>query len=474
MSSRASRRGLSWRFVFLTAAALATLPALAASPLGCARQTPCQFNSDCPIGYCQDGACKKSCVDSERDCPSGYTCDQNAQCVPGASGSGGTGGGAGGTTGSTSVAASTTVGSTTTVGTTSASTTGTGLTTSSSSSSSSTTSGGTGSLHELDLCASDAQCASPLICRALVSGGAQRCTRTCPSPAGCMTGTRCELVGGLQYCAGDDVGGGCSAASDCNFGCLGGLYCTAACTTGSDCPNGYGCMAGFGSPLQSVCIRAEAPCSNQTQNGTAACVGLGYCDDESPELVVGGCTSACTSAFDCPQRAAGLPPWTCEGGLCRRPSDVVGPLPGGATPAQYACDGSGDEANVCNDNQHIDFDAFDIPTPPQVTCGAPTTTAGIPTDSCLDSCRYEGGCAFGFACVALGGVGTARIGLCLPTGFGEVGAPCAHDDECAFGYCTTAGTCSRDCTADGVCPGNTACVSVGGPAVEGLAFRRCQ
>lgn len=92
-------------------------------------------------------------------------------------------------------------------------------------------------------------------------------------------------------------------------------------TTGADCPNGWGCMLVGG---QNVCVKAEAPCSAVD---SSACIAPAACD-ESPTLVVGGCTLACNSAADCPQRAAGLAPWTCNG-LCRRPSDVFGPLAGG-------------------------------------------------------------------------------------------------------------------------------------------------
>jgi hypothetical protein len=220
-----------------------------------------------------------------------------------------------------------------------------------------------------------------------------------------------------------------------------------------------------------VCVKAEVPCDTSDATG---CIAPAACD-VSPALVVGGCTLVCTTAADCPQRAAGLSPWTCDsGGICRRPADVFGPLQGGATPAQYACNAQGAEVNVCNDGQHIDFEAFDIPPAPAVSCTATMTTAGIPTDSCVDSCRYQGGCAFGFACVAVGNIGNGRIGLCLPTGGGEVGSPCQHDSECVFGYCRSGGTCSRDCTADGVCPSGSTCVAGGGPPVESQAFRRCQ
>ena len=134
------------------------------------------------------------------------------------------------------------------------------------------------------------------------------------------------------------------------------------------------------------------------------------------------------------------------------------PLQNGATPAQYACDPNDADAvvNVCNDAQHIDYQAFDIPNPPGVSCSATTTTAGIATDSCVDSCRYQGSCPYGFACVGVGSVGSSRIGLCLPTGGGEVGAPCSHDGDCVFGYCPSAAAPHTVGTARA-----TACARVG-------------
>ncbi|MFT3768774.1 MAG: hypothetical protein QM820_25285 [Minicystis sp.] len=453
MSRRVARSAPASIFaaLVLAASALAT-----AFPAGCAGEVPCELNSDCPVGYCQDGVCRKNCVDSERDCPMGYVCNANAQCEPASSGSSSSAGGAGGSPSSSSTGGA---------GPTSSSTGGSVVSSSSTTVSSSSSSGGTGK-HELDLCFGDGECAAPLLCRAMFPGGSKRCTRTCASTGQCMTGTVCEQIGSEQYCAGDDTGRQCTAASTCNFGCLISRYCTNRCISGADCPNGFGCMDINGT---SVCVKVAEPCSS---GDAAGCIAPAACD-ESPEMYVGGCTIVCNSASDCPQRAAGLPAWTCDsGGICRRPYDVVGPLNGGWTPTQYVNNCQGASVNVCNDNQHIDFNAFNIPNPPATTCGASTTSDGIPTDSCVDSCRYQGGCAFGFACVAVGGINNARIGLCLPTGGGEVGATCQHDSQCVFGYCSN-NKCSRDCTADGICPGGTTCTPGGGPLVEGQPFRKC-
>lgn len=445
---------MSPRFLFALALALGPLALYA----GCAREIPCSFNSDCVNAYCDNGTCKQDCVDSTRDCPAGQTCNVNAQCEPISSGpssssSGGTGGSGGDPSSSSGPS-----------GSSSTSSTSSGP---SSSSSSTSSSGGVG--HELDLCASDANCASPLMCRALVRFGEKRCTRPCSSNNDCFAGTRCELVDGTQYCAGDDTGRTCNNVSTCNFGCLlNQQYCTVPCLTGSDCPNGYGCM-GVGNPSTRVCVKAEAPCSSQD---ASACIAPSACD-ESITMVVGGCTLLCNSAADCPRRGAGLPAWSCQSGLCKRPSDVHGPLPTGYAPAQYACDASLNVVNVCNDNLHIDFATFSIPGVPSVNCNSPVTTDGFPGDACVDSCRYQGGCPYGSTCVAVGGVGNARVGLCLPKGGAEVGSPCGQDGDCAFSYCLN-GVCSRDCTADGICPGGSSCQPGGGPAVEGAAFKRCQ
>jgi len=266
-----------------------------------------------------------------------------------------------------------------------------------------------------------------------------------------------------------DVGRTCTAAATCSFGCLTSQqYCTMACASGSDCPNGYGCMTVSG---QSVCVKAEASCD---ATDTSSCIAAAACD---MTLLVSGCTLVCNTASDCPQRAAGFQPWTCDtGGICRRPPDVYGPLGQGVTPTQYACDGSGDVVNICNDAQHIDFTQFIIPTPPAVSCSATMTTAGVTGDACVDSCVYQGSCAFGFACTAVGSVGADRIGLCLPSlGGGEIGGSCATDGDCVFGYCNrTAGTCTRDCTADGICTTGSTCVASGTVPVGGEPFRRCQ
>ena len=431
----------------------------AAALFGCAESSgnSCKLNSDCLSAYCLDGTCTKDCVDAEKDCPKGYVCNSIAQCEfagtgagPGPGGAGGSGAttnqGAGGDGGVPGMGGAGVGG----VGGAGASTTNTG---------------GSPPLlsADLTLCQVDADCESGL-CRAVTPGGVERCTKTCSVLTDCYQGYRCELDGGDSICRASDIGRSCNAPGQCNFACLSPLdYCTSECTTGADCPAGYGCLDVGGTE---VCVKVAADCAADTSQ----CVAANQCD---ASLIVSSCTMPCGSAADCPQRAQGLPAWTCDG-ACRRPPDVYGPLPGGYAPAQWVCDLSGNVVNVCNDGLHIDFTSFMQPPAPVVSCGSPTTTDGLPGDACLDSCRYRGGCPFGFACSALAELPSGRIGLCLYSGAKEVGQPCTTNGECSFGLCSEAGLCSRDCSRDGVCPDGSSCQAQGGPNVEGLPYRECQ
>jgi len=442
------------RWVWLYPAILLLVGTL---PSACAGTPDCEMNSDCVYGYCNNsGECVEECRSTELDCPDGEVCNTTlGRCEDGAGG-----GGTGGSSSSSGTGGTTSSGD---GGTTS----GTGGTTSTSSGTGGT--GGTpGTGQELDLCGVDGDCVSTLRCKAMTKNGTKRCTRACTSSSQCMSGTRCIDDGTGQFCLGDDIGRPCTEPSLCNYACVTSPgYCTAPCSSGSDCPNGWGCMP-IGNPAINVCVKAEALCD---QGNTASCIVPSACD-LSPSLILGGCTLACNTAADCPQRAIPLAPWSCDG-LCRRPADVYGPLPGGYQPTEWHCDPYSNPVVLCNDAQHIDFVGFTIPATPNVNCQSTMTTQGASNDACVNSCRYQGGCPHGFACVGVGGVSNQRIGLCLPTGQTEPGQTCTSGTSCAFGYCSN-GVCSRDCSADGICPGGTTCVPGGAPAVEGMTFQRCE
>lgn len=430
----------------LRALALATvgLGLWAIFALDCAGATPCQRNSDCGVGYYCNTAqskCVRNCVDATRDCAPGEICDVNGQCrAPSGDGGGpdvvGQDAPSSDTGGQDAPADATALDA--------------------------GPDAPAATKGELDPCASDAECKTGLICRSLYRGGPTRCTPTCAQTCS-RAAARCLTLGSDTYCADSDVGRTCSASTDCNYGCLTpGSYCTMTCTSGADCPNGFGC-ATVGNNGK-LCVRAEEYCGG-TNNCTLDC---------DPNGLVTSCTLPCSSDSDCPQRASVLAKWTCNG-TCQRPSDVFGPI-GQGQGASYACNLQSQEVNLCNDAQHIDFTQFTIPSPPALTCPSANVVDGAQGDDCVDTCHFAGGCAFGYECTGIGDIANARVGLCLPAhGTVEVGGSCTTDASCAFGYCSS-GKCSRDCSADGLCPTGSTCTAVGGtyPTVEGIAFKRCQ
>lgn len=416
-------------------------------PTSCAQNAPCQLSSDCPDGlYCARGTCRRDCVDSARDCDPGMVCSTlTGRCVPATDGQP-PGDGAMGADGSDASMMMDSGGMDSTMQ-------DTGVDTSM-----------PGTKIELDRCQADNECKPSLICRALYVGGPKRCTRTCQNNSNCWSSARCLTIGNDTYCAQIDVGRTCNVnqPGTCNWACVSPGYCTLQCASGLDCPNGYGCAT---VQNQKICVRAEQFCGNST------CTSL-LCDQSG---LVDSCTLSCSSANDCPQRALPLTAWSCNG-TCKRPSDVFGPLAQG-DPAEYACSGN-TKVVLCNDSLHIDFNQFTVPNPPNYSCPVNMSVQGVNGDACLDSCRFAGGCMHGYACTAVGNISNQRVGLCLPAlGAGEVGSNCSHDSDCAFGYCAgpiPPGKCSRDCSADGLCPTGSSCTNGGGPNVENLPFRRCQ
>ena len=513
---------------FRASLALVTVAGALLFVTSCARPAACQRNSDCDRAYCFEGECKRDCLDDERDCPEGWVCNVNAQCVPlnegpigwpdasapDDAGDDGGMGGAGGAGGSDDLDAGTDSGdgSFEDDG-------GTGGFGGSGGFEDDGGSGGTGGrggrdggdddpdagddggvdedggtgeddggiiddggvepprpLGLLDLCSDDAECEGDFMCRPMWVNGPKRCTRSCTTSAQCMTGTRCETVGGERYCAQTDIGKACSTNDDCNSRCmtLRG-YCTSQCNTGADCPNGYGCTA-VGDPPVRMCVKVSIYCGDNPSvcaGGSPAC--------EHDDIPISSCTIPCNSSTDCPQRATALgdtwkcmkqPNWTT--GYCMRPADVYGPIPGGGHTEYLCAPGTTMVVNACNDGINTDVDAWYTPSPPPVNCNAAYTKPGVAGDTCVDSCRYQGACAFGFSCAAISEVSGQRLGLCLPTGGGEVGDPCTKHRDCAFGYCNLdTGTCSRDCSADGICPSGSTCTPTGA-FIEGIQFKRCE
>lgn len=462
----------------------------------CARPAACQRNSDCNNAYCSDGECKKDCIDAKADCPSGWTCDHTARCVapagaggdgggtvePGDGGEGGMGGGEDGSDGDAGQGGQGGGDS----GTGGGGQGGSG--------------GGVTTKVALDRCSKDADCEAPAFCKPAYKGGPSRCTFSCTNSQQCPQGTRCEDIGGTKYCAQSDIGKPCSTGDECNFACIADSQkiCTSLCNDGRDCPNGYGCMAVGG---QRVCAKVNIYCG---EGGASQCIAPAACLSADPyaaprpglSMVADSCTTVCNSDLDCPQRAAGMESWRCQGGLCVRPSDAFGPQAGGEV-AEYVCaetyDAKITSATLCGDTLRWDYStggpSSQLPPFSAIDCrdellfgdpyspSSPWNRSYPGQDYCADSCRYQGACAFGFACSAISSLKSnpnARIGICTPAGSGEVGDYCSRDDDCALGYCLNA-KCTRDCSPDGICPKGMTCTAVSDSTfVEGgQPFRRC-
>jgi hypothetical protein len=119
--------------------------------------------------------------------------------------------------------------------------------------------------------------------------------------------------------------------------------------------------------------------------------------------------------------------------------------------SEWACNQNSLPANMCADGLALDK------TAPSLTCNETQTVAG--SAMCMSTCRYTGGCGYGFACVGgIATVGTVVTPICMRTGFAEVGQACSGDEKCIFGLCN-AGKCSRDCSQDNVCPSGFQCSS---------------
>jgi len=437
----ASPRSVVWSWILALSALAAGTVAL---PSACAGPKECERNSDCDRSYCSQGECKRDCVMSSVDCPPGFLCNDIGRCespdggLP--DGSAGGGAGTGGTAGAGGVPSQ--GGNAGSPGTGGVSQGGMGGGPAGSGG------GSTGALKEFDNCAQDGDCTQGLVCRPMGVSQTSRCTRTCSASSQCMAGTRCAPVPPLKekICAFDDDGKPCSGTGgECADFCMtgpGANYCTSECANGSQCPAGWGCSVPIGGTR--VCLRLDKDCGVGSD-----CAGQ-ICDNQT--LIVNGCTMQCSSAYDCPQRPSNLPMWSCEGGVCFRPGDVFGPA-SKTEITSWACNAQGTPVNVCNDG--LTFDS-----PPTLTCNETVT---VPTKTpCVTSCLPTGGCGQGFACVNnIVGLGNPAIPtpICIRAGFVEIGQPCTKNEDCMFGVCSTAKKCTRDCSADQVCPKGFACAA---------------
>jgi hypothetical protein len=277
---------------------LRLLVLLAVATVGCAK-AECSFNSDCAAGLCSDGTCVRQCF-ATVDCPSDRSACERGVCMPAST--------------DASIDTAIDTGAADAAAGDSASVSDT--TTTDDGSAGDTSVSETATKSYLTKCAVNGECASGT-CKTF-------CTKACTTHGDCAHGQLCS--GGL--CNVDDTGKtGCdlSSGSPCLEFCFGSAtakHCTHSCASASECPAGYACSPASGG--KKVCVEIEKPCGDATQCAS----GLGFCGGV-------GCTAACDSASDCPLRLVGLPPYTCElrsgQKVCIAPADVLGADAIGAT-----------------------------------------------------------------------------------------------------------------------------------------------
>ncbi len=263
-------------------------------------------------------------------------------------------------------------------------------------------------------CTDDSQCASGTVCNPALgtcdvpfnpSDLGQTCNRRSCNGGTCLD----EQSTGFpaSYCSylgcdptAPDASDGCPGTGVC-FALGGTDLCLAACTTDSDCRDGYGCRhrdpADTTSPM--ACMAQCTMNAQCTTTGDICNPGVGAC---TQPFVASNLGQACASASDCvggrcfDEASAGWPGGTCA---------AVGCSLSGSSTAE-TCPSGG----VCVDN------------------GEAPADIGV----CLTACdpSASGTCRTGYACVPL--PSDATMGACKPA--------CTGDSDCSGGRTCDTGT----------------------------------
>ena len=271
-------------------------------------------------------------------------------------------------------------------------------------------------LMALALCASAASCSSCEDEKGCERGGCRA--------GNCLVGGECVEV----------VGRPCAANADCQSDiCMAraqgdpDAYCSYACATVDDCPQGY------------VCAGDPARCAKSSANDVKGCVSstecgaCGLCVDGKCAATSGCPLIRCTDAAPCPTcmdcaKGQCVPKDGCTGDQCKVDKDCGG------------C--AGCVHGVC-------FNPPDCAAPP---------------------CATDDDCPAGLACVTSG----VKAGTCVTPGADAIGADCTAGDPspCNGGICYAddqSTYCTVDCTGDsGLCPYGFSCKIV----ADGLRYCR--
>ncbi len=154
-------------------------------------------------------------------------------------------------------------------------------------------------------CAVDGDCRSPMVCHTY--GGVAECASACSDSSPCADGFVCRDA----LCIRDrrqGVGGVCIDNADCGAATCASEgdrhWCTTECSSASDCPSGFDCVAAGG---VSVCAPAASlegePCMQNTDCVSGLCALNG---DSGTCTVLCDGHDACAAGFQCERTGDGL------------------------------------------------------------------------------------------------------------------------------------------------------------------------
>ncbi len=285
-------------------------------------------------------------------------------------------------------------------------------------------------------CATSAACGAnsagqPNLCVSSLTG--KSCVPGCQTNADCSSygGTQCTLAGGAGgYCTtppGNDagllgqIGDPCSTASDCTApaNCDNQTWCSASCTSSSD-----------------------TSCGSNSLGGANHCV-----ENASNEYI---CFPGCSTNVDCLSYAG----TTCQliqagESICAGTQGAVGDpcSTGSSSPWSSCASPDGGVAPNCNNDIWCTVDcttdaSCGLNTAGQASFCVPATGG---TSICFPGCTQYADCATysGTFCQQI--YGSTRGFVCAATG-GNLGDPCAMDQDCTAGTCTV-GWCTQPCAS---------------------------
>ena len=274
----------------------------------------------------------------------------------------------------------------------------------------------------------------------------EACRPTCVVDADCGPGLACNRFdGAAPYCelrGSSATGEACARASDCRSGLCFDCQCRAACA--GSCPDGEGCITLAGGAW---CLTVGEgvigdPCVDDGVCRSGLCVGR-RCASPCPD---GGCPEG--------TRCRALR----AGGFCVADCDPVAPL--GCGIDESCAPFPADDGGLCVPAD----EGFAVGAPcasdAECTAAAIGCRRGADGRLCRAPCAADADCDAPAICAPTSL--DAAYGACLTGGAGGDLSACAHDGECASGWCLTGylgGRCGRPCPADG-CGEGAACVDL--------------